>query len=112
EALRVMCGAIEIYLPVRVVEVADALRAQDAPRLREAAHKLSALLFAFSQTAGHAASDLEDQAAQGRLEEARLLVEQLEAMAPELLLLVRGLSLEPLRRQAEADDDPNRAGSP
>ncbi len=46
------------------------LRDQDAPRLREAAHKLCALLFAFSTAAGGVASDLEDHAAQGRLEEA------------------------------------------
>src|SRR5262249_40485649 len=102
EALHGMCRAFETYLPVRVTEVADALRAEDAPRLREAAHKLCALLFAFSKTAGNAALDLEDQAAQGRLEEARPLVERLEAMAQELLPLVGGLSLETLRHQAEA----------
>ena len=70
------------------------------------------LLFAFSTVAGNVASDLEDHAAQGRLEEARPLVEQLEAMAQELLPLVGGLSLETLRHQAEAADDPNRTGSP
>jgi CheY-like chemotaxis protein len=112
EALRSLCETLETYLPVRIAEVGNALRAQDAPRLREAAHKLSALLFAFSQTAGNAASDLEDQAAQGQFEEARPLVEQLEAMAEELLPLVRGLSLETLRRQAEASDTPSRSAGP
>jgi hypothetical protein len=91
-------------LPIRVAEVGDALRAQDAPRLREVAHKLSALLFAFSKMAGNAASDLENQAAQGRLAEARPLVERLEAMAQQLLPLVGGLSLETLRFQAAADN--------
>jgi CheY-like chemotaxis protein/HPt (histidine-containing phosphotransfer) domain-containing protein len=109
EALRGMCRAFETCLPVRVAEVGDALRAQDAARLREAAHKLCGLLFAFSTTAGNAASDLEDQAAQGRLAEARPLVERLEGMAQELLPLVGGLSLETLRHQAEAVGDPNRA---
>jgi CheY-like chemotaxis protein/HPt (histidine-containing phosphotransfer) domain-containing protein len=112
EALRGMCRAFETYLPVRVAEVGDALRAQDAARLREAAHKLCGLLFAFSTTAGNAASDLEDQAAQGRLEEARPLVERLERMAQELLPLVGGLSLETLRHQADAAGDPNRASPP
>jgi hypothetical protein len=107
-----MCRALETYLPVRVAEVGDALRAQDATRLRVAAHKLCALLFAFSTAAGNAALDLEEQAAQGRLAEARPLVERLEAMARELLPLVGGLSLEALRHQAEAAADPDRAGSP
>jgi PAS domain S-box-containing protein len=104
EALRGMCRAFETYLPVRFTEVDDALRAQDAPRLREAAHKLCGLLFAFSTTAGNAASELENQAAQGRLAEARPLVERLEAMVRQLLPLAGGLSLETLRHQAEADD--------
>jgi CheY-like chemotaxis protein len=112
EALGGMCRAFETYLPVRFTEVGDALRTQDAPRLREAAHKLSALLFAFSTTAGNAASDLENQAAQGRLAEARPLVERLEAMAQELLPLVSGLSLENLRQQRDATDDHQTAGQP
>jgi hypothetical protein len=79
--------------------------------LREAAHKLCALLFAFSTTAGNAASDLEEHAAQGRLEEARPLVERLEGMSQELLAVVGGLSIETLRHQAEAAGDPDRASS-
>jgi CheY-like chemotaxis protein len=112
EALRGMCRAFQAYLPDRLAEVGAALRTRDAPRLREAAHKLCALLFEFSTVAGDVASDLEDHAAQGRLDEARPLVERLEAMAQELLPLVVGLSLETLRQQAEAEDDPNRAGAP
>jgi hypothetical protein len=111
EALRGMCRALETRLPVRVAEVGDALRAQDAPRLREAAHKLCPLLFAFSTTAGNVASDLENQAAQGRLVEALPLVERLEAMAQELLPLVGGLSLETLRRRDDLDDH-QPAGQP
>ncbi len=102
KALKVMCQAFQTYLPDQLAEVGDALRDQDAPRLREAAHKLCALLFAFSTEAGDVASDLEDHAAGGRLEEARPLVERLERMARELLGLAGGLSLETLRQQAEA----------
>jgi hypothetical protein len=79
--------------------------------LAQAAHKFCPLLFAFSTVAGAVASDLEDHAAQGRLEEAQPLVEQLESMTPELMRLVDGLSLESLRRQARTAGDANRADS-
>jgi hypothetical protein len=107
-----MCRAFQTYLPDRLAEVGDALGGRDSPRLREAAHKLCALLPAFSTAAGDVASDLYDHAAQGRLEEARPLVEQLEAMARELLGLAGGLSLETLRQQAEAAGDRKRTASP
>ena len=59
------------------IAVQGALRARDAVRLREAAHKLCGMVSAFSTVAGYVASDLEDQAAQGRLEELpALLVER------------------------------------
>jgi hypothetical protein len=54
--------------------------------------------------AGGVASDLEDHAAQGRLEEARPLVGQLETMAQELMRAVNGLSLETLQRERSASD--------
>jgi ABC-type phosphate transport system auxiliary subunit len=69
-------------------------------------------LSAFSTVAGHVASDLEDYAAQGQLEEAQPLVEQLETMTQELMRLVGGLSLEALRRQAEGTDDRQPDGQP
>jgi two-component system, sensor histidine kinase and response regulator len=107
EALRGMCRAFETYVPDRLAEVGDALRDMDAARLREAAHKLCALLFAFSTTAGNTASDLENQAARGRLAEAGPLVAQLETMAQELMATVVGLSLETLRQQTALTDDPD-----
>jgi hypothetical protein len=107
-----MCRAFQNYLPGRLAEVSDALRGRDAPRLREAAHKLCPLLFAFSTAAGDVASDLEDHAAQGRLDEARPLVEQLEVMARELIRRVDGLSIEALRDQAGAADADRSGRSP
>jgi hypothetical protein len=104
-----MCRAFETYLPIRFTEVAEALRAQDAPRLREAAHKLCALLSAFSTVAGNVAWDLEVHAAQGPLEEAQPLVERLETMTQELMRLVGSLSLEPLRQQAKGTGAPQTA---
>jgi len=112
EALRGMCLTFETLLPVRITEVGDALTAQDAPRLREVAHKLCPMLFAFSTTAGNVASDLEDHVAQGRLEEARPLVEQLEEMGRQLLGLVGGLSIDTLRQQTGPTDDANRTANP
>jgi hypothetical protein len=80
--------------------------------LREAAHKLCGVLFAFSTAAGDVVSDLEDHATQGRLEEARPLVGQLERMARELLRVAGGLSLETLRQQAQAAGDRTRTANP
>jgi two-component system sensor histidine kinase/response regulator len=112
EWLRGMCQDFQTYVPARLAELREALRDGDAPRLCEAAHKLGALLFAFSTAAGDAASDLEDHTAQGRLEEARPRVEQLEAMARELLGLAGSLSLETLRQQAEASGGRKRTSDP
>jgi two-component system sensor histidine kinase/response regulator len=98
-------------LPDHLKAVQDALRDHDAPRLREAAHKLAGMVAAFSTVAGRVASDLEDQAAQGRLEEARPFVARLETMAEELMRLVGGLSLDALREQAGAAE-PGRITGP
>ena len=89
-----------------------ALRERDAVRLREAAHKLCGTVGSFSSAAGAVASDLEDRAARGRLEEARPLVDRLEAIALELIRQVDGLSIEALRDQAGAAGDRDRTGSP
>jgi hypothetical protein len=112
EGLCRMCQGLRSHLPGRLAEVGEALRTRDAPRLRGAAHKLCGLLSAFSTVAGGVASDLEDQAAGGRLEECRPLVERLEAMARELIEQVDGLSIEVLRDQAGAAGDRNRTASP
>jgi CheY-like chemotaxis protein len=98
--LEKICQAFRARLPDHLSAVQDALRDRDAPRLREAAHKLCGMVAAFSSVAGGVASDLEDHAALGQLEEARPLVGQLEKMADELVRLTGGLSLETLRQQA------------
>jgi PAS domain S-box-containing protein len=89
-------------LPEHVKAVQDALRDRDAPRLREAAHKLAGMVAAFSTMAGGVASQLEDLAAQDQLEEARLPAARLETMADELMRQVDGLSLDALRDPAGA----------
>jgi CheY-like chemotaxis protein len=95
--LEKICQALRAYLPDHLSAVQDALQARDAPRLREAAHRLCGMVAAFSAGAGQVASELEDRAAQGLLEEARPLVGRLEPMVQELLQAVVGLSLEALR---------------
>ena len=62
--------------------------------------------------AGGVALELEDRAAQGRLEEARPLVARLETMAGELMRLVGGLSLDALREQAGAAGSSDWAAGP
>jgi HPt (histidine-containing phosphotransfer) domain-containing protein len=97
--LEKICQAFRAGLPDHWRAVQDALQACDPPRLREAAHKLCGIVSAFSTVAGQAASELEDCAAQGLLEEARPLVRRLEPMIRELLQAVVGLSLDALREQ-------------
>jgi hypothetical protein len=60
---------------------------------------------------GGVASELEDHAACDQLGEAPALVERLQAMTEELLRLAGAVSLETLRRQAEADDDHSRTAN-
>ena len=100
--LKKISQAFLARLPEQMKSVQGGLRDHDAARLREAAHKLAGMVAAFSTKAGGVASELEDQAAQGQLEEAESLVGQLEAMAPELIRLVDGLSLDVLQAPARS----------
>jgi hypothetical protein len=70
----------------------------DARRLRESAHKLCGMVAAFSTVAGRIASDLEERAADGLVddESGRLLAE-LQTMTSELVGLVEDLSIDGLR---------------
>jgi two-component system sensor histidine kinase/response regulator len=110
--LEKICQAFRTGLPDHVKAVQDALRDRDPPRLREAAHKLAGMVAAFSTVAGGVASELEDLAAQGQLEEARPLAARLETMAEEFMRLVGGLSLDALRRQAGTAAEPGRTPGP
>ena len=110
--LEKICQLLRARLPDHLMAVQDALRERDAVRLREAAHKLCGTVAPFSTVVGGVASDLEDQAVGGRLDECRRLVEQLQAMARELIEEVDGLSIEALRDQAGAAGDRDRTASP
>ncbi|HEV3004797.1 MAG TPA: response regulator, partial [Pirellulales bacterium] len=67
EILGRLCQTFRVRLPEHLESIRDALRDRDAPRLREAAHKLCGMIAAFSSTAGTTASTLEDLAAGGQL---------------------------------------------
>jgi CheY-like chemotaxis protein len=110
--LRKMCRSLQSRVPEYLAAVRDAVRAQDALRLREAAHKFCGMLSAFSTVAGDQAADLEDLAARGLLNEALPVVEQLDECATELAQLAGGLTIETLRKQAEPADNLNRTASP
>jgi response regulator RpfG family c-di-GMP phosphodiesterase len=98
EILRVLRSDFTTYAPVRLAEVRDATDAGDAPRLREAAHRLCGLISAFSTTAGTVAADLEDAAAQGRLEDTGDLVDRLDAMTRDLIRQAEGMAIDDLRQ--------------
>ena len=93
-----ICQGFRAGLPPHLAAVRDALRDGDAPRLGEAAHKLAGMVAAFSTAAGRMASDVEDRAARGMLDEAAPLVGELEMVAWELIRLAGGLSIETLRQ--------------
>jgi two-component system sensor histidine kinase/response regulator len=96
QLLSELCQDFTSKTPALLADVNDALHEHDALRLREAAHRLYGTLTIFSTVAGEVASDLEDQAIRGQLEEARPLVERLDGMVRELIQQVDGLSLEAL----------------
>jgi CheY-like chemotaxis protein/HPt (histidine-containing phosphotransfer) domain-containing protein len=106
--LRKMCRSLRSRVPEYLAAIRDAVRDQDALRLREAAHKFCGMLAAFSTVAGDQAASLEELAARGLLQEALPVVEQLDRCATELARLAGGLTIETLRKQAEPADDLNR----
>jgi HPt (histidine-containing phosphotransfer) domain-containing protein len=100
--LRRMCQTLTARVPEHLAALRDALRDQDTPRLREAAHKCCGMLSEFSTAAGDLAGSLEELAAGTQLDKAARLLEQLDTIAHELVKQVVGITVEALRRQAEA----------
>jgi HPt (histidine-containing phosphotransfer) domain-containing protein len=107
--LEKICQAFRARLPDHLAAVQQALQQRDAPRLREAAHKLAGMVAAFSTEAGRLASDLEDHAADDQLDTAPALVQRLATMAQELMHLTGSLSLQTLRHQADSTRQLNPA---
>jgi response regulator RpfG family c-di-GMP phosphodiesterase len=105
--LRKMCQTLTARVPEHLAALREALRDQDAPRLREAAHKCCGMLSEFSATAGDLAGNLEELAAGSHLPGAAPILEMLEMMAPELVKQVDGITVEALRRRAEVINEPS-----
>ena len=94
--LEKLCEAFRRSLPEHMTRIRSALRDEDLPRLREAAHMLYGTVAGFSTVAGALASTLEDSATQQDLESCTELVGQLEAMCAELLEDTRALTIDQL----------------
>jgi PAS domain S-box-containing protein len=107
--LKRICQTLQVRLPDHMNAVEAAFEAADASRLREAAHKLAGMIGAFSTVAGRLASEVEDHASEGQIQEVKPLVKTLEAMTRDLMQVVAGLSLETLRKQASTAIDASRA---
>jgi two-component system, sensor histidine kinase and response regulator len=101
-----MCRTLTARVPEHLAALRDALRDQDAPRLREAAHKCCGMLSEFSTVAGDLAGSLEDLAAGTQLDKAAPILEQLETIAHELVKQMDRMTVEALCRQAERMDEP------
>jgi HPt (histidine-containing phosphotransfer) domain-containing protein len=95
--LQKMCHSFQSRLPDHVATLERALEAQDAARIRESAHKLCGMLATFSVEAGNLAAQLEECAAQSRLQECRTLVPQLALLSHDLVESVGGLSVAALQ---------------
>jgi CheY-like chemotaxis protein len=107
-----MCQTLTARVPEHLAALRGALRDQDARRLREAAHRCCGMLSEFSAVAGDLAGSLEELAAGTQLDGAAPILEQLEAMAPELVKQTDGITVEALRRQAEGMDEHHGTASP
>jgi HPt (histidine-containing phosphotransfer) domain-containing protein len=86
--------------PGALARVREAVQGGDAPRLREAAHRLRGLLSTFSATAAEAAARLETMGAGGQLDDAAATLDDLAEMVGRLGPQLEGLSIEQLRHQA------------
>jgi two-component system sensor histidine kinase/response regulator len=107
-----MCQTLITRIPAHLAALRDAQRNQDAPRLREAAHKCCGMVSEFSTVAGDLAGNLEDMAARAQLDKAAPVMEKLENTAHELVKQLHGITVEALRRQVRfAEERTGSAGS-
>ncbi len=110
--LRRMSQTLTARAPKHLAALRDALLDQDAPRLREAAHKCCGMLSEFSAVAGDLAGSLEELAAGRLLDKATPILQQLETITQELVKQIDGITVEALRRQAKGMDEHYGTASP
>jgi two-component system sensor histidine kinase/response regulator len=99
--LQKMSQSFRERIPAHLAALEEALIQQDAPRLRETAHKICGMIATFSADAGDIAAKLEERAAHGDLGACRPLGQQLAAMTSELVSSVSSLSVARLRASTE-----------
>jgi CheY-like chemotaxis protein len=107
-----MCQTLTARVPEHLAALRDALGDEDAPRLREAAHKCCGMLSEFSTVAGDLAGSLEELAAGTQLDKAAPILERLETIVQELVKQVDGITVEALRHQVEGPDEHSRTAGP
>jgi CheY-like chemotaxis protein len=103
QILRDICEGFLANGPVQLTALRDALLEHDTRRLREAAHKLSGMVSAFSTVAAALVSELEDLAEQGQLADTGTLVDRIDSSVHEIMtVLAGGVTVEQLHHDAGA----------
>ncbi|QEH37167.1 Sensory/regulatory protein RpfC [Aquisphaera giovannonii] len=97
-----MCRFFQEAAPARLAELGESLRRDDAPAVREVAHKLAGMVSAFSSPAGDLACEIEEEAAEGRVGRSLAVAERLGAMVHELVAAMDGLTIASLEQRAAA----------
>ena len=98
--LRKLIQVFRADTPDALARVREAVHERDAPRLREAAHRLRGLLSTFSTLAGAEAARLETMGASGQLDDAASTLDGLAELVGRLGPELEELSIEQLRHQA------------
>src|SRR5215510_4693121 len=107
-----MCQTLTARAPEHFAALRVALRDEDAPGMGEAAHGFCGMLSEFSTVASDLVGRLEEMAADAKLDKAAPILEQLEAIAQEVLKQIDGITVEALRRQGEGLDEDDRTAAP
>ncbi|UJR83658.1 PAS domain S-box protein [Sandaracinus amylolyticus] len=98
--LDTIVAALRARVPGELAKARIALEQREPPALRDVAHRLASTLGTFSVVAGAVASELEDVASMGRIDEAGPLLTRLRALAHELLRTVGAITIEELEAAA------------
>ena len=97
--------ALRAEVPRALAAAEDSWQRAESSALREAAHKLHGMIATLSSAAGALASEIEDEAANGDLRAAGLLLERLAPITREVLVEIEDVSVEELVRFATAAID-------
>lgn len=100
-----MCQTLTTRVLEHLAALRDALHDHVAPRLREVAHKSCGMLSDFSSRAGDLAGSLEELAAGAHLDQATVILQQLETVTHEVVEQMDGLTADAPRCQIENRDE-------